>query len=315
MKYLLFLLLSVNLCFSQPIDQIDKLYGFSRYPFDKELDLFGGMYSTNLMSDIYGIRDNKVQVDVLIKYFPYVNDDSLFGTSVRDTLLLLVDFRKNDEYIKLLSDYLKTNPNEELSFILNRRINFRNYISSTFNFSTAPFRVHLPFNISMILPHTNWRLLDQKEDTASLLAGEDTYAGVIVIKQYQNISNMDDFIKTNQFALFRPSLFITNPKDIRNPTRDERITLDPVPFRKISDHEIFGDLITGIFSVDALYEQIQVSPDKYDFQLYISRTRLYIIGKNCVAIQIFSNIAGKHVLADRIRLIKKYGFILDSILF
>lgn len=297
---------------NKELKQYDNLYGIGEYDYNSEVDFLNGLYSNGLYKLLKDIKFIGRDFNELKPYIKKMDDDTLEGTCIRDSILCYIGYENNDKLIQLLK---KSRKNESVQYLLKIRKNIENYINTPFNFSTTPNRYKTPLGVNLMLPNTEWQINGQGDDFITIIAGDDNYTGSVHIRTFKIQGSVEDFIQNNFFSNYTPSIIIRYPKNGQI-TKKDMIELDSVMPRLVkknySNKTLPNDKRKKFNSV---YESINCSPQKYDFQVYVSRTRFYIEGNNCTMINIYSYISGKHALADKKRLIKKYGQILDSVYF
>jgi len=233
------------------------------------------------------------------------------GIRIKDSLLLYVSPDINDDFLKLLKEYDKIN-NPGIKSIITIRENMQNYVSTNFNFSTAPKRVKLAYDISLILPNTVWKEIDyQNNDRHSYLAGDDNYTGTVFISKEEILNNNIEIIKNIFTAKHAPFLFKHFPEGgLEKLSADDMYKVKQGEIYLISENKKIGKYI-----FDKIYEQITINSNKYNFQTLVIRKRYYIMKNILYVISIQSLMAGIHVLANKDELIRQHGLLLDTVIF
>jgi hypothetical protein len=318
-KAYLFLLLFISVFIyaqdSSDYAEIDKdLYGINTFTtlfsFEKESDevnLFNILYDKKkgLYKSIKDINSGKKRVDKLNTYLDELYADKIIRFAVRDSILLYVDFSLNE---KLLSFLKKQNNNSNLDKLIEKRSNYKNYITTSFNFSTAPKRLSLDNEVSIILPNTNWQKMEPTNPQRFVLsAGDDSYTGS-VFYSVEEISSSDIETVQNNFVANYKTTLIKNIPENGNLTKDDLYEVRPGQLLQIAD-----SLKIGITTFDKIYEQITTNSDKYTLQSYVKRTRFYINGNTMYTVSLMSIMSSKHVLSDKKDLIKLKGYLLDTV--
>lgn len=289
----------------------ENLYGIKQFTDEDEINL--DKINNSFLPILLNIKNDKNSINDIEIFFKEVNNDTLSGISLRDSILQYIGIKNNDELINLLNNYLKNNDSQAIKDIIEIRKNLQNYTGSNFCFSTILSRKNIHKNISMITPNSEWKEMNygDNKDSKTQIAGDDNYTGTIYFKYYIINKLKFDISKDVFEAKHAPMLLKRIPEgELKNLKESDMFRVKPGKVKMISENITMGNM-----TFDKIYEQITTNSEKYDFQKLVIRTRYYIKGKDLYLITIQSIIGGEHVLADKINLIIQHGLLLDTVKF
>ncbi len=313
---LLLLLCSFSFLFcNEGLDYLEvnkDYYGINDFNEEIENNLFNTLYLPDgLYPLLKSLKNDSSKINELKKFIDKIDINTLIGNTIKDSLLLYVSPDINEDFLQLLKEYDKIN-NPGIKRIIELRENMQNYISTRFNFSTTPKRINFAFDISLILPNTDWKEINyQNNDRHSYLAGDDNYTGTVFISKGKILNNKIDTVKNIFIAKHEPFLFKHFPEGgFEKLKTDDMYKVKPGEIYLISENKKIGK-----YTFDKIYEQITINSNKYNFQTLVIRQRYYITKNILYVISIQSLMGGIHVLANKDELIRQHGFLLDTVIF
>lgn len=290
----------------------EKLYGLKKFSEEEEIKLNKMHFA--FIPVLKKIINNESSINELELFLKEVNNETLLGIFIRDSLIQYIKLENNIELLNLLKNHFKNNNSEAIKEIIKIRENIQNYSGSNFCFSTVLSRKNIYKNISMITPNSDWQEMNYENNTDSITlhAGDQNYAGTIYIKYYRINNRKLDISKDIFEAKHETILFKRSPvgEDLRNLKEDDLYKIRPGKVILISENTKIGNIV-----FDKIYEQITINSEKYNFQKLVDRTRFYIKGFDLYLITVRSIIGGDHVLANKINLINQHGLLLDTVIF
>lgn len=303
-----FIILISNIYSKEKLDYYpvhNKYYGIKEYniKYDQELIQFQSDYYT-IFSEIFkGQKDiNEIKV-----YFNKISNDDLIGINIRDSILSYFRDQYNNSIVILLNEYLKGNSKNQnvIEYIIQKKNNEKDLIFTNFSFSTLIYRKKFDYNISLLLPNTDWEK-QAFSDSSSFyyLAGDNAYTGSISI-HCRDINEKYNILedKKNDYSRF----------NLKANTNNKKYDIYQIKGGKII--EIGSNIKIGTVIFKKIFEQITCSSEKYNFQVFVERNRFYLTDNKIYIISLNSIIAGNHMLANRENLIYQKGLLLDSVEF
>lgn len=284
-------------------DDIDKdLYGFtlevdSLYNDDSYNQFIS--FQNDFFQEFGSIRNDK-KLKGIEKYFDLINDKSLKGNLLKDTLLLYIPDESTNQLVSILKEYNKKAKSDIITNIIDAKTTKKNV--SPFCFTTMLNAKMLAHDVVMLMPNSEWKVFNSDKEPIFYIAGDDYYSGTVSITKVKNNNIIED--KNN----YLPSM-------VQLPTKKG----EKVSFYSLEKNKIIlildKESVIGNKKFNRIYEQITVSPKGNDFQLYVERSRYYEEEKHYYKVSVTSVIAGINVLADRNSLIKSQGLLLDTLTF
>lgn len=286
--------------------KVDKKY-YSLKEYDKKYDEDLTWFQSDYYTVFFGIFKGRNPINGIEKYFSKINNNTLEGINVRDSILLHVRERFNSDMVPILKNYLNQKPTNQdvIKNMIQKKQNENNYVYSSFSYSTMVYRKSLEYNVSLLLPNSDWKM--QKLNTSSgvhYLAGDNSYSGSISLN-VRKISKTYNIYEDNKINYAR--------FNFKSNTKNRKKDLYQIKGGEII--EIGSNIKIGNKLFKKNYEQITCSSEKYNFQVYVARRRFYVTDTKIYIIELTSIIAGNHILANRDKLILQKGLLLDSIRF
>jgi hypothetical protein len=323
-KYFAFVIFfSLSLLFSEEklnYLKLDQYYGLTSFTGDDEIQLIKS--SNDIFDIIDDINKDNTKLNQIIPYLDLVNNNSLSGIIIKDTIISNLTFRVTDEISSILEKYNKKRKDMEINKIYKVVSNNGNYSFSKFNISTKLKRtIFNKISLSIILSDMNWEnmvLTDDKINKSrngttilnsiNLHAGEDSYASNINFTEEQiNSENYDlsSYFFANAIILKRFPI-----GGLKNIQEDDLFSINAGEMKLINTN-----IKVGNKNIDKIYEVITMSPMNFNFQVFVDRIRIYLCQNKLYSAEISVFISGNNALCDRINLIRTTGFLLDTLKF
>jgi len=232
----------------------------------------------------------------LLPWVQRVEEPSLVGTTVRDTLMALP--ASADAWLVPLLQQIPAGP--ERDWVLARRHDTTLVPVGKFHLSLWPVRMDLLSGVSMILPNYSWSISYQDPQQMTVQALEKGYSATVHLRWISREGkDVFDVARLMQLYVgFRPQYIVRQPS-ASGTSEADLVSLPPVapvPLAGRSD----------------VREQVQAGrPDAW--QQYAGRTRWYEVGNRTLVVLVSVHIERDQKLADRDRALAKIGQLLDTI--
>lgn len=234
--------------------------------------------------------------EILAPWVARIEEGSLVGTTVRDTLASL-PAASAGWLVPLL---LKTAPGAERDWVLNRFQDSSRAPGGKFHLSLHPVRMDLLAGVSMVLPNYSWSISYQDPRQMTVQALEKGYSATVHLRWIDrtDLDVFDVARLVQMYAGFRPRYIVSRPP-ADGPAETDLVPLPAVEPRPLPDRP-------------GVLEQVQVG--RLDaWQVYAGRTRWYETGGRILVVLLSVHVERDQKLADRDRVLAKLGQLLDTL--
>lgn len=285
-----------------------KRFLFVLFCLAASVSLFGQTWTPSQEAEVKGLFRNggfflalqnvgrgEADPAVLRPWLSKIEETTLVGTTVRDTLLALP--AAADAW--LLPLLATTEPGAQRSWLLERRQDPARVRTGKFHLSLHPVRMDLVSGVSMILPNYDWGISYQDPRQMTVQALEKGYSATVHLRWIDpsELVVFDTARLVQMYAGFRPRYIVKAPAGV--PEEDDLVPLAAVEPQPLDGHP-------------GVREQVQLGvPEAW--QLYAGRTRWYQVNGRLLVVLISVHIERDQQLADQDRAMAKLGLLLDTL--